>query len=77
MTFRVVVREVAVSQGIHATFMPKPFSDFAGSGMHTHMSLFEGDTNAFYDASDPYNLSKTARHFVAQGCCATLRRSPP
>ena len=72
MTFRVVVREVAVSQGIHATFMPKPFSEFAGSGMHTHLSLFEGDTNAFYDASDEYNLSKTAKHFIA----GLLRHAP-
>lgn len=65
MTFRVIIREVAISQGIHATFMPKPFGARPGSGMHTHMSLFEGDTNAFYDASDEYNLSQTARHFVA------------
>lgn len=65
MTFRVVVREVAVNQGIHATFMPKPFTDFAGSGMHTHMSLFEGDTNVFYDGSDEYRLSKIARQFIA------------
>ena len=65
MTFRVVVREVAISQEIHATFMPKPFSDFPGSGMHTHMSLFEGDTNVFYDAADRYNLSKTAKQFIA------------
>ncbi|WGT48505.1 glutamine synthetase family protein [Tessaracoccus lacteus] len=72
MTFRVVVREVAVSQGVHATFMPKPFSQHPGSGMHTHMSLFEGDTNAFYDASDEYNLSKTAKHFIA----GLLRHAP-
>ena len=65
MTFRVVIREVAVSQGIHASFMPKPFSEHPGSGMHTHMSLFEGDTNAFYDASDEYNLSRTAKQFIA------------
>ena len=72
MTFRVVIREVAVSQGIHATFMPKPFSEYAGSGMHTHMSLFEGDTNAFYDASDEYHLSKTAKQFIA----GLLRHAP-
>lgn len=65
MTFRVVIREVAVAQGIHATFMPKPFSEHPGSGMHTHMSLFEGDTNAFHDASNEYRLSKVARHFIA------------
>lgn len=65
MTFRVVIREVAVAQGIHATFMPKPFTDYPGSGMHTHMSLFEGDTNAFYDGANEYRLSKTAQHFIA------------
>jgi glutamine synthetase len=65
MTFRHVIKEVALSQGVHATFMPKPFTLQAGSGMHTHLSLFEGDTNAFYDASDELNLSKTARAFIA------------
>ena len=65
MTFRVVIKEVAVNQGIYATFMPKPFQQHPGSGMHTHMSLFEGDVNAFYDGSDEYRLSKTAHHFIA------------
>lgn len=65
MTFRVVIREVAVQQGIHATFMPKPFPDQPGSGMHTHMSLFEGDVNVFHDATNEYRLSSTARHFIA------------
>ncbi|MDR1264953.1 MAG: glutamine synthetase family protein [Propionibacteriaceae bacterium] len=65
MTFRVVVKEVAASLGIHASFMPKPLSFAPGSGMHTHMSLFEGDTNAFFDAADDYRLSAIARQFVA------------
>jgi glutamine synthetase len=65
MTFRVVIREIAVSQGVHATFMPKPFSEHPGSGMHTHMSLFEGDANAFYDQSAPQQLSVTGRRFIA------------
>ena len=65
MTFRVVLKEVAAQQGIHASFMPKPFTDQPGSGMHTHMSLFEGDTNAFYDAADEVRLSKIGKHFVA------------
>lgn len=65
MTARVVLREVAVSQGIHATFMPKPFTNQPGSGMHTHMSLFEGDQNAFFDATDEVRLSRIGRHFVA------------
>jgi len=33
--------------------------------MHTHLSLFEGDRNAFYDASDPLKLSPVARGFIA------------
>ena len=65
MTFRTVIKEVAIEQGVYATFMPKPFSEHPGSGMHTHMSLFEGDTNAFFEAGQQYHLSKTARHFMA------------
>ena len=65
MTFRTVIKEVAIEQGCYATFMPKPLSGKPGSGMHTHMSLFEGDVNAFYDASGQYQLSKIGRQFVA------------
>ena len=72
MTFRTVIKEVAIEQGVYATFMPKPFTDHPGSGMHTHMSLFEGDTNAFYDASGQYHLSKIGRQFIA----GLLRHAP-
>ncbi len=65
MTFRVVVKEVALSQGIHASFMPKPFTQHPGSGMHTHMSLFEGDRNVFFEAGSEYHLSKLGRAFIA------------
>ncbi|MBH0024029.1 glutamine synthetase [Salinibacterium sp. NSLL150] len=65
MTFRTVIKEVAIEQGVYATFMPKPMSGQPGSGMHTHMSLFEGDQNAFYDASGHYQLSKVGRQFMA------------
>ncbi len=65
MTFRTVIKEVAIEQGVYATFMPKPFTEHPGSGMHTHMSLFEGDTNAFYDPSAQYQLSKVGRQFIA------------
>ena len=50
MTFRLVMKEVALDQGVYASFMPKPFADHPGSGMHTHLSLFEGDRNAFFEA---------------------------
>ncbi len=65
MTFRTVIREVALNQGIWASFMPKPFTTHPGSGMHTHVSLFEGDQNAFYEAGAEYSLSATGRQFIA------------
>ena len=65
MTFRTVVKEVALEQGLYATFMPKPFADHPGSGMHTHVSLFEGDRNAFHEPGAPYQLSKIGRQFIA------------
>jgi glutamine synthetase len=65
MTFRHVIKEVALEQGFYASFMPKPFTEHPGSGMHTHVSLFEGEKNAFYDASAEFNLSNTARSFIA------------
>ena len=65
MTFRFVVREIAALRGVHATFMPKPLEDIQGSGMHLHLSLFRGDTNAFHDPDDAYNLSPTAKKFMA------------
>ena len=65
MTFRLIVREIAAAQGVHATFMPKPLEGVQGSGMHTHMSLFRGDANEFFDDDDDYNLSPTAKSFMA------------
>ncbi|GGO74782.1 type I glutamate--ammonia ligase [Nocardioides deserti] len=65
MTFRTVIREVALGQDIWASFMPKPFTTHPGSGMHTHVSLFEGDQNAFYEAGAQYQLSRTGRQFIA------------
>jgi glutamine synthetase len=65
MTFRHVIKEVALEQGFYASFMPKPFTNHPGSGMHTHFSLFEGETNAFYDSKEEFNLSAVGRSFVA------------
>ncbi|HEX4779064.1 MAG TPA: glutamine synthetase family protein [Acidimicrobiia bacterium] len=65
MTFRLVVKEVAQDLGVYATFMPKPITGSFGSGMHTHLSLFEGDVNAFHDAGDEHGLSKVGRCFIA------------
>ncbi|MFN2488620.1 MAG: glutamine synthetase family protein [Actinomycetota bacterium] len=65
MSYRLVVKEMASKRDMYATFMPKPATDQPGSGMHTHISVFEGDQNAFHDSSDEYHLSKVARAFIA------------
>ena len=65
MTFRHVVKEVALSHGVRATFMPKPFTDQPGSAMHSHLSLFEGERNLFHDPAEPMQLSKVGRSFIA------------
>ncbi len=65
MSFRYIIKQIAKRNGVRATFMPKPFRDLTGSAMHTHMSLFEGETNAFHDPDDEYFLSGTAKSFIA------------
>jgi glutamine synthetase len=65
MTYRLVVKEVALQHGCYATFMPKPVFGINGSGMHVHQSLFKGERNAFFDTSDSYHLSKVAKGYIA------------
>ena len=72
MTMRVVVKEAAFEQGLYATFMPKPLEGVQGSGMHTHMSLFRGEDNAFFDDRDKYGMSDVAKGFIA----GLLRHAP-
>ena len=63
-TFKMIVREIAKRHGLFATFMAKPLQGQAGNGMHTNMSLFKGNKNAFYDKNNKYHLSKTALYFL-------------
>jgi glutamine synthetase len=65
MTYRLVVKEIALRYGVYATFMPKPVFGVNGSGMHVHQSLFKGGKNAFFDPKDSYHLSQTARCYIA------------
>ena len=63
-TFKLVVKTIARKNGYFATFMPKPVAGINGSGMHTNMSLFTKEGNAFEDVSDEMGLSKAAYNFL-------------
>jgi glutamine synthetase len=65
MTYRIVVKEIAHTHGVYATFMPKPLFGENASGMHTHQSLFSDGKNAFFDGNDQYHLSDTAKAYIA------------
>lgn len=72
MTYRLVVKEIAMQNGVYATFMPRPLADANGNGMHTHMSLFKGTDNIFSDPSKPGQLSDSCLAFIA----GLLRHTP-
>ncbi len=64
MVYKYLVKNVARQNGLTATFMPKPLFGDNGSGMHVHQSLWEGNTNVFYDASGYAGLSDTAKYYI-------------
>jgi len=65
MTFKLAVKTIAMRDGLHATFMPKPIFGINGSGMHTNMSLFREGRNVFYDENGEKGLSKECYAFIA------------
>ena len=65
MTYRLIVKEIAMKHGVYATFMPKPLMGQNGSGMHVHQSLFKGDRNVFFDPDDKYHLSREGKAYIA------------
>ena len=64
VTYRIATKTIALKAGLHATFMAKPIYGITGSGMHTHCSLFKGDSNIFYDPEKPRELSEIALYFI-------------
>ena len=64
LTFRYVIKRIAMNHGLHATFMPKPVAGINGSGMHTHLSIFKDGVNAFYDENAEFELSRTALNWI-------------
>jgi glutamine synthetase len=65
MTYRLVVKEVAMKHGYYATFMPKPIAGVNGSAMHVNQSLFQGERNAFFDPAAEHHLSAVAKGYIA------------
>ena len=80
LTFKYVTKTIAIREGLRATFMPKPIFGAAGSGMHTNISLFRGDENAFYDPVTPLGISDLARFFIGglleHACAITAVANP-
>jgi glutamine synthetase len=64
MYYKYIIRNIARKHKKVATFMPKPIFGDNGSGMHTHQSLWKGETNVFYDAQGYSLVSKTAMHYM-------------
>ena len=68
MTYKQVVKGIAMKHGVYESFMPKPMADAPGNGMHVHQSLMDrSGNNVFFDPDDPsgYNLSATAKSYIA------------
>jgi glutamine synthetase len=80
-TFKIVVKRIASQFGLHATFMPKPVAGINGSGMHTHISLFQEDRNVFYDPEGSFQISPIGLYYIggllkhAKGMCAITNPS--
>ena len=64
-TMKVVTKRIANKYNLHATFMPKPLYNSAGSGMHCNMSLMKDGVNVFYDSAAEDGLSSVAKQFIS------------
>jgi glutamine synthetase len=62
--FKYMVKSIAETHGLRATFMPKPFVHLTGNGCHMHVSLWKGETNVFTDGPDEATLSPLGLNFI-------------
>jgi len=66
VTFRETTRAIARDAGLVASFMPKPFADAAGNGVHVHLSLWDtSGTESRSEGDGPLGLSTDLAHFMA------------
>lgn len=64
MKYKYIVKNIARRNNKVVTFMPKPLFQDNGSGMHTHQSLWKGDTNIFFDPDGYAQISQIARYYI-------------
>src|SRR5256885_14201787 len=64
MMYKYIVKNVCSKNGYTATFMPKPMFGDNGSGMHVHMSLWNGTNNLFFDKNGYALISDSARWYI-------------
>ena len=72
MYYKYATRNVSRRHGKTATFMPKPIFGDNGSGMHTHQSLWKGDSNLFWDEKGYAQISQVAKYYIG----GLLRHAP-
>jgi len=64
LLYKYIIKNVARRAGKTVTFMPKPIFGDNGSGMHVHLSLWQGETPLFAEVGGYAGLSEMARHFI-------------
>jgi glutamine synthetase len=62
--FKYMAKAIAEKHGLRATFMPKPFVQLTGNGCHMHVSMWQGNKNAFEDSKASHGLSQMGLHFI-------------
>ncbi|MDF1801879.1 glutamine synthetase family protein [Thalassovita sp.] len=71
--FKMLVKGLARSHGFAASFMAKPYDDYAGSGLHTHFSLIDKDGNNVFDDGGPKGTEML--HHAIAGCMRAMHDS--
>src|SRR5256885_13188993 len=82
MMYKYIVKNVCAQNGYTATFMPKPMFGDNGSGMHVHMSLWNGTNNLFFDKNGYALISESARWYIGglikhAGALLAFAAAPP
>ena len=64
--FKMLVRGLARNHGMAASFMARPYEEYAGNGLHTHFSVIDKDGNNLF-ANDTFEGTPLLKNAIA-GC---------